>query len=559
MQLIRRTGLARLARACLALALMATLVVPSTAVASPVAPSRLRVVIDPGHGGGDPGAVYGGVRESDLNLQISRRVATELRSRGVEVVLTRNDDSAVHKGGDRKSWKWVESAKEYRYQVWPVSESVDRRRVELQARCDRARTSGAELFISIHCNAGGTTARGIEVYSAPNDPLGSGFARSLLDGMASRTGAPNRGAHQTNFYVNRWTDQPAALVECGFMSNSGELALLKSAAYQQKLAAGIADGVARFAADAVSQEFPRIWGDNRYQTAVAVSKAGWAGGSDSVILASGEEFADSLVAAPLAAQLDAPILITPSGSLNRDIAAELKRLSPNSIVIVGGPRAVTETVAVAAAAAAGIASDSVERIDGPDRYAVSLNVARRLGEQVDSVVVASGTTWPDALSIAASAASRGEAIVLADPRGISAGARTYLTESPRTLTVVGGTTALPDVALQGLTYSRIAGANRYETNWQVLQRRYTATERTRAMIASAESFPDALVLGPYVSKQARPVLLIGKCGSTPELRPWVYQNHLRGVRHDHQVAGGPASVSAYICRMYAKFRMGSYR
>lgn len=553
MQIGATKNITSLVRAALALVLACAFATPAPAAATPQAPARLRVVLDPGHGGGDPGAVYGGTAEKDLALQIAGRVADELRSRGIEVVLTRSTDTEVYRGGALRSWS---PNAPHSYQVWP---DAPKQRLELQSRADRANSSGADLFVSIHCNAASSTAaRGIEVFSASNDPLGTAFAGQLVNAMVERTGAPNRGAKKAALYVTRWSNVPAALVECGFMSNPSELALMRSASYQQQLAAGIADGIERFAAAEVVQGFPRLAGSNRYQTAARVSQAVWGPETRTVILASGEDFADSLVAGPLAVSLDAPVLITPAHRLDGAISSELARLSPDSIIIVGGPRAVTETVAVAAAAAAGIPAKSVERIGGENRYEVSAKVAERVNPQATSVVVASGVSWPDALSISASAASRREPIILTHPSGLSEPARRFLGQPGRSITVVGGEAVVPGEVLGELPFTRIAGENRYETNWRVLQQRYSAAQRTRAVIASAESFPDALVVGPYASKQSRPVLLVGKSAMSPEVRPWVYANHLSGVTHTHVVAGGTASLTAYISQMFDKMRMRTF-
>lgn len=540
--------------------MIAALGAPSPASAATLQqPSSLRVCIDPGHGGPYTGAYYGGIAEETLNLRIARAVGAELRRRGIDVALTRNGDYKLYNGGGLRTWRWVDSADEYQYRLFPADDAQDRLRLDLQARCDRSLRSGADLFVSIHCNAGGSAARGIEVYSATNDPLGSTFASDLQSGLIARTGAVNRGAKQANFYVTRWSNQPAALVECGFMSNAGELSRLRSASYQAKLAKGIADGIERFARRGASESFDRIAGPTRYETAVAVSRRGWPQGADTVFLASGERFADALVAAPLAAKVDGPILTSSSRRLEPSVAAELARLSPDKLVVIGGTDSMPAPLVAAAASASGITTAAVERISGRDRYDVSLAVARAVeSSTTTSVVVASGEVWSDALSIAWSAARRGEPIILTERTGLSEKAAAFIAggDTSKTVTVVGGTATVPSSALGGITFTRIAGADRYETNWQVFQQRATAEERLRPMVASGERFPDALVLGPLAGKEGRPVMLVGKAAASRELRPWVYAN--RAVDLDVDVVGGTASVSAYLSAMFEKWKMHSY-
>jgi len=545
----------------LAIASSWALAIPDSSAAAPVPPTDLHVVIDPGHGGSYPGAVYGGVTEASLNLAIARRLASELESRGYRVSMTRWTDVMVRQGANRPTWEWVSSANSYQFGMWPVNTANARLRQDLQARCDVANRVGADLFVSIHNNAGPSTAHGAETYRAPNDPLGHQFATDLQTGLVAATKASNRGAKVASFYVLRWTNMPAVLAEIGFMSNATELARLKSATYQQSVARGLANGIDRFSGRQVDESWTRYWGRTRYDTAVAVSKAGW-NSAPAMVLASGESFADSLVAAPLAARLGGPILLTRPDVLPAEIEAEIKRLAPGRVVVVGGPLSVSDEAARAAAKAAGLdpaAPASITRFGGRTRYDVAIAVAHELGvDPAVGVVVASGEVFPDALGIAASAAARGEPILLASASDLSPGARSVIGSggSQVPLTVVGGTTSLPDALFTGLKYERLAGQTRYDTNWSILGARYTADERLRPVIVSAERFPDALVVGPLAAKQGRPILLVGKTAVPTYVREWVYQNRAAAI--DPVIAGGPSSVSAYLSKMFDKWKMDTY-
>jgi len=276
------------------------------------------------------------------------------------------------------------------------------------------------------------------------------------------------------------------------------------------------------------------------------------------VLASGATFSDALVAGPLATKLGGPILTTSGSGLAPAVGRELGRLAPRRIVVVGNRVSVPDAVAAQAAAAAGLARADVERIDGADSYEVSLAVARKVvTAETTSVVVASGTGFADSLSIVASAAERGEPIILASPEGLSDGALQLIRERPdRTVTVIGGTTIMPTSVMRGVPFTRLAGKDRYATNWVVFNARYDVGARTRPVLVSGAQFADALVAGPLAAASGRPLLLVGKATVSQDLRPWVYAN--RDTALDVDIVGGPAAVTAYVSAMFDKMEMRSY-
>ena len=170
------------------------------------------VALDPGHGGSATGAQYGGVRESDLNLAIARETADALRAHGIHVVLTRDTDADV----------------------------------SLYRRTALAAEARADLFISIHCNASDTDAEATGIYTAYHpDVRGSwSLAGTLQNALVAVTGAADTGIWpRPNLAVLRTAKMPAALVECGYMSNTAELEQLLQPSYQAALAQGITQGV----------------------------------------------------------------------------------------------------------------------------------------------------------------------------------------------------------------------------------------------------------------------------------------------------------------------------
>jgi len=165
-----------------------------------------------------------GVREADINLDESQRLVEALRSHGIETVLTRTTDMDV-------------------------------------ALSERARRgAGSDLLVSVHNNASANRGRrGSEVYAQIDDPTSQAVARRILDAMVARAGTSRRGVftrpgENGDYYsVLRNSPVPAVIVEGAFVSNPDEARLLAQAAFRQRLADGIADGIVAHFLTATSQ------------------------------------------------------------------------------------------------------------------------------------------------------------------------------------------------------------------------------------------------------------------------------------------------------------------
>lgn len=181
------------------------------------------VVVDPGHGGRDPGAIgYSGTYEKDVTLSIGLLVAGLLEQAGATVVLTRHEDVFV----------------------------------ELANRSALANAVGADAFVSIHADAigFGRIASGTSTFyypenGSPDTSINRRYAQSLQSEMLSRLGLDDRGVQQRAFHVVRNTAMPSALVEVGFIDNPEEERLLLDPDFQAKAAAGIVHGILRFFAE----------------------------------------------------------------------------------------------------------------------------------------------------------------------------------------------------------------------------------------------------------------------------------------------------------------------
>ncbi len=173
------------------------------------------IVIDPGHGGNDPGAIgYSGTHEKVQALRASYMLLRELEKEGFKVYLTRSNDQYIN----------------------------------LYERANLANEIGADLFISMHLNAHTkTSVKGVEVLYSPYSSKGSSLATSIQTQLVRTLGAINRGiVPRPNLIVLRETKMPAALVEIGFLSNPDEEKLLLKDSYLNQAATAIKNGIINF-------------------------------------------------------------------------------------------------------------------------------------------------------------------------------------------------------------------------------------------------------------------------------------------------------------------------
>jgi len=169
----------------------------------------MKIVIDPGHGGEDNGAAWGYAEEDDINLSVAFLLRCELEKRGVEVLMTRERDVFV----------------------------------SLSDRCMAANQAGADLFVSIHCDAfHKQTASGISthVYRRASQ-ISMDVAGKIQKALASRfPGHVNRGVKPAGFYVLKNTMMPAVLIECEFISNPETRRFLREPEHQLAIARAVA-------------------------------------------------------------------------------------------------------------------------------------------------------------------------------------------------------------------------------------------------------------------------------------------------------------------------------
>lgn len=248
----------------------------------------------------------------------------------------------------------------------------------------------------------------------------------------------------------------------------------------------------------------RISGNDRYQTAIAVSQDGWKS-SDTVILANGQDFPDALCASPLARKYKAPILLTPSTSLDPGVESEIQRLGAKKIIIVGGAGVVSSTTE-SKLKGKGI---EVSRFSGKDRFETSLAIAKEVKGTGSEIAVVSSEGFADALSVAPIAANRQMPIILLPKHDIPINTEQYIKENNITKTyVIGGKGVLSDSLVSDLPgFERVSGLERYETNTAVLDRFASDVNFETAYMASGENFPDALACSALAPVTSSPIIL----------------------------------------------------
>lgn len=192
----------------------------TTPTTRPVPQTGLVVMLDPGHGGRDPGAVgIGSIKEKDINLSIAQRVANRLEQNGIRVIMTRSDD----------------------------------REIDLSPRVQMAERSNVDLFVSIHANAISMSrpdVNGLETYYYSS---GLNLARTIHNSILRNTDMRDRGVRQANFYVIKNTSMPAVLVETGFVTGREDAARLSNINTRNQIADAIADGILTYSGQTASR------------------------------------------------------------------------------------------------------------------------------------------------------------------------------------------------------------------------------------------------------------------------------------------------------------------
>jgi putative cell wall-binding protein len=301
------------------------------------------------------------------------------------------------------------------------------------------------------------------------------------------------------------------------------------------------------AAVAADENLDRIFGADRFLTAVEIALEGWEDGADVVVLANGLNFPDALAGVPLAAALDAPILLTGAAELNEDTAAAIEELEAEEVIILGGEAAVSKAV-FEELKDMGL---EVERVFGDGRWDTAVAIAEKLAEVLDvdefeTAVVVYARNFPDALAAASYAAINEMPIFLTDTDEVSEPTADALEAfNVEEVLVVGGKSVISDDVVEELGATRIAGDTREETSVALAEHFELETELY--YMATGYNFADAIAGAALAAKEGTGILLVGQ--SLPKAVRDFLQT---GKVMDVVVFGGTNAVATTVVNNVAK-------
>jgi putative cell wall-binding protein len=320
------------------------------------------------------------------------------------------------------------------------------------------------------------------------------------------------------------------------------------------LAAGTLAGVTPDARAVEGFALTRVAGANRYATAASLAAAAFPGGSTVAVLASGENFPDALAGSYLAGRFGSgsPILLTTRDALPAETKKALDDLGVDTVYLLGGTAAISETVAEA------LGERTVVRVAGNNRYETAADIATLEAEGAaapgqisgaNTVIIASGEGFADALA-SGPLAFKGKLPVLLTPAAaLHDAASAAIDDLEATRAIVAGGTAAVSAAVvtelegKGMTVQRVAGANRYATGVALanLGRTSLALSASTIDIASGENFPDALAAGPASGVANRPLLLTAGDELSEATEDYLVANS--DTLTSGRVFGGTAAIS----------------
>jgi subtilisin family serine protease len=293
----------------------------------------------------------------------------------------------------------------------------------------------------------------------------------------------------------------------------------------------------------IAPQVVRQSGANRYATAAEATRPAFLTHPYYVFVATGENFPDALAGAATAAVLGSPLVLVRPDDIPAESVAELNRLRPQEILVLGGPGAVSPTVEMQLNAWA-----PVTRLYGANRYATAAAISAGLDfpAGVPVVYIATGENFPDALAGVPAAGQDGGPLLLVNAAGIPPETGAELARlQPQRIVILGGPGAVSadvELALDQYTTGPVQrrwGLNRWQTAIAISQAGWPAGSDT-LYIATGDNFPDALAGGPAARAWSAPLLLVP--GTETQLPPEVQAEILRLAPRRIHVLGGPGVV-----------------
>jgi putative cell wall-binding protein/predicted DNA-binding protein/phenylpyruvate tautomerase PptA (4-oxalocrotonate tautomerase family) len=281
----------------------------------------------------------------------------------------------------------------------------------------------------------------------------------------------------------------------------------------------------------LGQSLNRISGSTRFSTATEISKSGWET-SDIVLLARGYDFPDALAGAPLAYQLDAPVLLTGKDSLSDETITELKRLKAKKVILLGGEAALSESVEKSLINM----KLEVERIAGSNRFETASKIAERLDSAPEKAILTYGYNFPDALAVASYAASKGYPILLTQKDKLPTETKEALSGTQEVYVIGGAAVIQHSVTSQLQKFTRISGSDRYETAVNIIDKLQMSTEKV--YVATGTNFADALTGSVLAAKKEAPILLVKQNEIPKVVEEFIQKKQM----NDFTILGGKSAV-----------------
>lgn len=390
-----------------------------------------------------------------------------------------------------------------RQQSWIATDATAFRLAPRQSLDRPVQLQPATVVVGVVRNAAtGEALEGVEVSAI--DPSGAStprFGLSNKDGVHGFAGVPIDAGVTFRFH-----DPEGRVADEWFLDRATRTtADTLTFTYQDEFIVGLDAAMGKVGSE-------RFAGQDRYQTAARFSQALIPPLAPVAYLTTGTNFPDALAGAPAAALDGASIVLTTPDALHPDAAAELQRLDPGEIVVLGGPNAVSEAVVVAARPFA--RSGTVRRAAGNDRFETAAAIVRGSFPSTSSLVfIATGEAFPDALAAGAVAGAVGAPLLLVRRGELPAATAAELQRlQPSTVVVAGGPTAVADgvlgaiANLSGADVVRVAGENRFETAAMLAEVYDPGVPAV--FLATGRNYPDALVAGPGAAITPGPLLLV---------------------------------------------------
>ncbi|OFW64218.1 MAG: hypothetical protein A2135_08470 [Actinobacteria bacterium RBG_16_67_15] len=339
------------------------------------------------------------------------------------------------------------------------------------------------------------------------------FGRSVgVSGDSGLGGAPGDDSDRGGAYVffrsgEVWSQQEKVIADDGVAGDGfGDSVGM----WGDTVAIGAPGLGAAYVFDLGPSPVTRYAGSNRYGTAAAIAVGDFPDPVPTVFVATGTNFPDALAGAAVAGKLGAPLLLVRPDSIPAETAAQLTRLAPDQIVILGGVGAVGAGVETELG---GYAS-SVIRLAGANRHATAVAISQfGFPGTASQVIVATGSGFADALAGGPAAVALDAPVLLTDPDNLPQVVADEITRlDPTRIVVVGGTGAVSAAvfaqleAIQANTV-RISGANRYETAVAISQDAFDSGS-SRVYVATGLNFPDGLAGAAAAGWWGAPILLV---------------------------------------------------